>query len=146
MKDTNSKLSALHEARALIRTSRSQIFEILADVPRWQEWQPEVKLISKEHLSVYDSFKWSDGGMPIQSRVTNFISPELIVWESRSLWFKATTRWTLEMHEDGTLVYFEQTLEGFGAQMIKPMMVKSMDLTMAQLVKYAEHVPDLVYS
>lgn len=145
MKDTASKLSAMYELSQYIHAPRELIFEIISDVSGWPRWQPSIKLHSTPKPIEGVTFRWTDDHLLIQSRF-NVLEPNEISWRNRFLWYSSEVRWILESDEAGTHVSYEQVLYGFGAAMIRPMLKKSMALTLAQLAKEAEHAPVLSYS
>ena len=146
MKDTNSKLTAVHEIHGFVHAPPESVFQILSDINSWPEWQGDIRVYTAGNPGPGFKFKWSDSGMPIYSKITSWKPNHELEWVSKSLWLKSITRWTIEMQEDGTLIHCEVTIEGFGAAMIKPVIAKNMELTMAELIKHAHAVPQPVYS
>lgn len=122
------------------------VFQILSNIHGWPEWQNDVRVFSNATMQEGAEFKWTDSGMPINSRITVWQPFSELAIESKLFWLTSTTHWQIEPQEDGALIHCELTLEGFGAAMIKPIVAKNMELTMAELAKHAQSLSQLVYS
>ena len=136
---TNPSSPAYCRQETFIEASPKEVFDVIAQLNQWPEWQSGVKMIHADHpLECGATFKWNNSGMQINSRVTRIEEGKMICWTSKAIWIKARISWVLEEEDHGCHVYYEQIIEGLGAELMKKPLVNSMKTTLLELRKFFE--------
>ncbi|MCA6077950.1 SRPBCC family protein [Fulvivirga sedimenti] len=139
MMDINRQTPAYYHTEIFITAPAEMVYETLARLENWPEWQADVKIISvPSEILPEGIFRWTNAGMQITSRILRADSPTRLEWISRSMWIRAHIRWEMEEGNGGTVVRFEQSIQGFGAVLLKPALVNSMETTLLELRKHVE--------
>ena len=130
---------AHHTIESFVAVSPCTVYDILAHINLWPEWQAGVKILNDTPLADTNStFKWNNGGMMISTRITQARKCEKIEWTSKAMWIKAQISWEMETEGEGCRIRYHQTITGFGAQLMKNALIKSMETTLLELRKYAQ--------
>ncbi len=138
--DINRQSTAYYRVETFIDIPPSEVYEVVACLDRWHEWQSGVRVIrGNGKLQEGDLFKWNNAGMQITSRLTNLRAGEYLGWQSRAMWIKAAIFWEFEPAGDGCRVIYEQSIEGFGSGLLKTALTNSMETTLLELKKYCEN-------
>ena len=137
--EINAQIPAFYFRESIIQASREEVYQMLVMFHSWPLWQSGVKMLdAPEKAEPGASFRWSNGGMPITSEVTEAVYGERIEWTSRAMWISANISWELETVPEGTLVRYAQSLEGFGALFMRGVLIKSMKITLLELKRFCE--------
>jgi len=73
------------------------IWDVLADIERWPNWNPEVKAVSIGGILAEGSkFKWKAGPGTITSTIQMVDRPKILAWTGKSTGIKAVHIWRLE--------------------------------------------------
>ena len=116
--DQNAPLHAQKEIVILAPIER--VWEVLTDIERWPEWQPDVATASLDDpLRAGTGFRWKAKGLAIASTIQEFDPPRRIGWTGRSTGMGAIHRWTLEPAQNGTRVTTQESLSGWLTRLLK---------------------------
>ena len=137
--DINRQTPAYYHTEIFAAAPPEIVYDTLIRLNDWPEWQAGVKIIDAPSAASPDqTFRWNDSGMQITSRIITANAPSRLEWVSRSMWIRAHIRWELEEEDGGTIVHFEQSIQGFGTILMKPALIKSMETTLLELKKHVE--------
>lgn len=96
------------------------VWALLADIPDWPKWQPDVTTAEIEgELAVGSIFRWKAAGLNITSTLQEVQPDQQIGWTGKSVGMQAVHHWTLESIENGTRVSTEESLNGWFARLLK---------------------------
>jgi len=138
--DINRQAPAYNRVEAYIAASPGDIYDVVSHFNHWNEWQSGVRMIRAPRLpQKEDLFKWTNGGMVITSVLTCTQRGKELRWKSKAMWIRASISWEFETENDGCRVYYEQSIEGFGAVLMKPALSNSMETTLLELKKFCEN-------
>jgi len=136
---TDSQAACFSTEEILINASVRKIFEIVADIQQWPEWQSDVSRTSVSgSIGVGTTFKWKAGGLSIRSRLHTFSPSSEIGWTGRIAWITAVHNWTFLEENGRTRVIVEETLKGLGSSFMLPGLKKGMIRNLRELKTRAE--------
>jgi hypothetical protein len=117
----------------LIPRPPEEVFAALTDASRWHEFYGnggEVKIRSGASpsggLGPGTVFDWKPFAAAHRSEVTLFEQDRAIGWTAKGFGTEVYHRWFLERVPGGTRVITEEVQNGFGAQLVSPLMRKAM--------------------
>jgi uncharacterized membrane protein len=89
------------------------VWDVLADLERWPDWNPDVKSMSIEGpVADGTRFKWKAGPGTITSTLERVERPTLIAWTGKTMGISAIHVWRFEPRDGSTLVHAEESWEG----------------------------------
>jgi Polyketide cyclase / dehydrase and lipid transport len=96
-----------------IEASADAIWDVITDVERWPEWNPDVKKATLEGGPAEGAtFRWKAGPGTIASTFRRLGRPRLVGWTGRTLGVRAVHVHRLEPRGDATLVTSEESWDG----------------------------------
>lgn len=110
----NSDASLRDSQSIIINAPIDKVWDILADMESWPEWNENIKSVSVPAFKEGQQFKWSINGSKINSTIRKIQAPEVLSWTGSAMGMKAIHVWTLEDAGDNqTIVSTEESLQGF---------------------------------
>ena len=89
------------------------VWDVLADVDSWPEWNPDVKSASLAgEFAEGSRFKWKSGPSTITSTIERADRPAIAGWTGTTLGARATHVWELEPTDRGTRVTTRESMSG----------------------------------
>jgi hypothetical protein len=96
------------------------VWDVMATIDRWPEWNPDVKDASLEgELAEGTQFRWKSGPGTIRSTLHRVEPPHVLGWTGKTLTIKATHVWHLEGHAGNTMVTTYESWEGLIARLFR---------------------------
>jgi hypothetical protein len=93
----------------------------LVRAPRWPAWYPNAHRVriagGASELSPGAQFRWWTFGVPVASRVREFVPSERIAWDGTGIGIHVYHAWLLEPHAGGCRVLTEETQFGGAARL-----------------------------
>ena len=96
------------------------IWEVLADLARWPEWNPDISEVSVDGpLAVATRFRWKSGPGGITSVLREVDPPHTLGWTGTTFSIRAVHVYRLEPIDAGTRVRIEESWEGLLASLLR---------------------------
>ena len=97
------------------------VWDLITDVERWPEWNPEVRSVTLAGGLVPGSeFRWRSGATRITSTFVRLERPGYAEWTGRTMGIRARHVWRLEPDDDGgTTVTTEESFDGLLARLLR---------------------------
>lgn len=90
-----------------------KVWALLTDVPSWPRWQPDITFAEAAgSLRTNRAFRWSTGGLDIESTVYTIEAPHRILWGGAAYGIEGIHSWTLEPDGDTVRVRTEESWDG----------------------------------
>ena len=88
-----------------VRSDPRIVWDLLADVPGWADWNPAIREISVDgDLDVGSHFRWAIGPGTRTSKLTLLEPPTRIAWRGSFMSIHHEQRWLIERRDDGCTV------------------------------------------
>lgn len=119
------------------------VWEVMAGIDRWPDWNPDVKWASsEEELAEGSKFRWKAGPGTIVSTIQQVERPRTLAWTGKTMGIKAVHVWRLEPKDGKTIVRTEESWEGLLPQIFRKsmhkMLQRSIDAGLSHLKAEAE--------
>jgi len=119
------------------------VWDVLADVERWPDWNPDVKSATLDGAFAEGSrFRWKSGPSRIRSTVEASERPRVAGWSGKTLGARAAHLWLLEPTAGGTRVTTRESMSGPVPRLLtgsmKRTLEKSLDAWLARMATAAE--------
>ena len=126
-----------------VAADREVIWELMAAIDRWPDWNPDIKAASLQgELAQGSKFSWKAGPGTINSTILQLQRPQIIAWTGSTLGIKAIHVWRLESIGEKTRVITEESWEGLLprllARQMKRMLQRSINSGLLHLKAEAE--------
>lgn len=96
------------------------IWDVLATIERWPEWNPDVKWVSIEGaVAEGTQFRWKSGPGTLTSTLQQVDRPRLIAWTGRTFGIDAVHVWRLDPRDGTTVVRTEESFDGLVARLFR---------------------------
>jgi hypothetical protein len=144
MMTINAKAPVKAAAEIEVHAGAETVWDVLTDIRRWPEWNPDVKSVSLEgDLAEGTVFRWRSGPGNIVSTIESIKKGTQIAWSGRTMGIRAAHVWRLEeLGADRTLVTTEESWEGAVASLLRwparRMLQNSFEKGLARLKAEAE--------
>jgi hypothetical protein len=107
------------------------IWDLLADINRWPQWNTDIKSASLPGPVAPDEvFRWRAGPAKLVSTIQTAERPVEIGWTGRTMGMNAVHVWRLEHHGETTIVHTQESWEGLPARLLPRTMRKSLQKTL----------------
>ena len=137
--ETDSTATCYSSAEITIMASKKEVFEILADINHWPDWQSAVsKAAIDGSPEAGKKFNWKAGGLNIKSKLHTVNTNSEIGWTGSIWWIKAVHNWYLTEEKGQTKVTVKESLKGFGSLGMKKSLQRGMQKNLAELKIQAE--------
>ena len=118
---------AVAEAELQVGAPPEVVWDVMADVDRWPEWNPDVKEAMLEGaLAPGSTFRWKAGPGTITSTLREVEPPTAIGWSGRTMGISALHVWRLEPRGEGTLVRTEESWNGLPVRVLRGRMQRTL--------------------
>jgi hypothetical protein len=119
------------------------VWDLLADIMRWPEWNADVKSTSMAGaVESGEVFRWKAGPARLVSTLQTVERPTELSWTGQTMGMSAVHVWRLESDGDTTTAHTEESWEGAPAKLLPRMMhrslQKSLDAWLGELKAAAE--------
>jgi uncharacterized protein YndB with AHSA1/START domain len=114
--DVNRDALVLASSETEIAATPETVWNVLTDLGRWPDWNPDVKSIALSgEVAEGTQFRWKAGPGTITSTIRAVERPRLIGWTGKTLGIDAAHVYRLEPHDGSTHVSTEESYEGLVA-------------------------------
>lgn len=123
---------AVTRQERIVSAPPERVFQLLADVAAWPEWQPHVRRSRVESGDadggLGTTFVWRSGGVTITSTIGQWDRPRAIGWTGRTIGTRAVHVWSLEpVGADQTLVRTEESMSGWLPRVLTSMTRRTLE-------------------
>lgn len=123
----NELAPAVAVAEAEILAWPEAVWDLIAGIERWPEWNPDVKsAVLEGPLVPGTTFRWKAGPGTITSQLIAVDRPRLIAWTGRTMGIRAVHVWRVRAVEERTLVRSEESWEGLLPSVLRGMLRRSL--------------------
>ena len=103
------------------------VWDLLADIKRWPEWNADVKSTSLAGaVESGEVFRWKAGPAKLVSTLQTVERPTELSWTGRTMGMSAVHVWRFESDGDTTTAHTEESWESGPARLLPGMMRKSL--------------------
>lgn len=97
----------------IINADIEKVWDVLIDMEKWPEWNPEVKRVSLEGEVVDGTnFTWTQGRTHGKSQIQSVKKPNSLTWTSKAKFVKRIYVWSLESDEGQTIATVSASFQG----------------------------------
>lgn len=90
-----------------------RVWRLHTDVRSWPEWQPDITAATLDRpLRPDDTFRWSTGGLDIESTVYSIRPPRRILWGGTAHGITGIHLWTFDTVGTSVQVHTEESWDG----------------------------------
>ncbi len=109
----NENASIRDSHSIIINSSIDTVWNVLTDIEKWPEWNPEIKRVALQgELEEGSHFEWKQGRTQGHSQIQQVKKPTSFAWTSKANWVKRIFVWSLESDENQTIATVSASLQG----------------------------------
>jgi len=117
----------LAESRVEIAAGPEVVWDTIADLERWPEWNPDVKAMSVDGpVAEGTTFRWKAGPGTITSTLRSVERPREIGWTGETLGIVAVHVWRFEPGDGHTLASTAESWAGWLPRLVRGPMRKQL--------------------
>lgn len=137
MVSVNEKAPVLAEAKIEIDADPDTVWDIMADVEAWPNWNPDVKLcLAHGELKPGTQFQWKTGLGNISSVLQNVEPPYNLAWTGKIMGVNAIHVCKIESVDGKTIVQTEESWEGMISSDMHDKMQETLERLLQSCLKY----------
>lgn len=111
--DIDRAAPAIAEGRIAIAAAPNIVWSVLADLPAWPTWNPDVKSMAVEGpVEAGTTFRWKAGSASVTSRLQSVDPPREIGWTGATMGIRAVHVFTFEPSDGGTTASSAESFRG----------------------------------
>jgi uncharacterized protein YndB with AHSA1/START domain len=127
------------EATVHVSAAPEQVWKLLADVPGWPDWNPEIKEASIDGpLASGARITWRSGPGTIKSTVADVDPATRLSWRGSTMGIKAIHVWTLRPEDEGTTISTEESWSGPLVSLLKKTSKRRLDQALESGLRYVK--------
>jgi hypothetical protein len=135
--EINYQAPAIAIGEVKIRAKPESVWEIMADIERWPEWNPDVVSATLTgELTPGSTFQWKAGPGTITSTLQRVERPSVLAWTGKMLGIKAVHVWNIKKQDDFTIIKTQESWDGLLVRLFSGMMQKALDQSINQGLEY----------
>jgi len=136
MVSVNEEAPVLAKAKIEIDADPDTVWDVMADIESWPNWNPDVKLcLAHGELKAGTQFQWKAGLGNISSVLQTVKPPHLLAWTGKMMGLNAIHVCEIESIEGTTMVKTAESWEG----MVSSEMHDKMQETLEELLQSCLH-------
>lgn len=137
MVSINEEAPVLARAEIEINADPGTVWDIMADIESWPQWNPDVKSATlRGDLKPGTSFHWKAGAGKITSVLQDVEKPHLLAWIGKTMGVNAVHVWKIEEINGKTIVKTEESWEGLLSRAMHGRMQKMLEESLQSVLKY----------
>jgi uncharacterized protein YndB with AHSA1/START domain len=118
--EANQRAPVYATGEVEIAADLESVWDVLAAIDRWPEWNPDVRSASMSGpLAKGSQFRWRAGPGMITSTLQRVERPHVLGWSGKTLGIHAIHAWHLEGHSGKTIVSTYESWEGLPARLFR---------------------------
>jgi carbon monoxide dehydrogenase subunit G len=111
-----------------VSATPEEIWEIMSDIEKWPQWNPDVKAATIEgELVEGTDFRWKAGPGTIHSTLRTVERPRVLAWTGKTMGIPAIHVYKLEPAGSGTRLVLEESWDGLLSKVFRSYMQKTLD-------------------
>lgn len=112
--EINEEASIRDSHSTVINADISKVWDILTDIPRWSNWNSDIKKIKLKdnEIKVSSYFSWSHRRYIANAQIQSMDKPSLFSWTERTNCAKRINVWSLEADENQTIATVKCSIQG----------------------------------
>ena len=116
----NTKAPVIDKQEIIINAPVVKVWSVLTEINNWPDWQSAVKKANlKTSLKEGAEFIWNAGGVTLKSIIHTCEPFKSFGWTGKTIGAFAIHNWRFESVNDGTIVFVEESLQGFFPSIFK---------------------------
>ncbi|WP_410671457.1 SRPBCC family protein [Amycolatopsis sp. cmx-4-68] len=116
----------------VINAPLHRVWQLHTDVTSWPQWQPDITATQADcPLTTDSTFRWSTGGLDIESTVYEVEEPRRIVWGGPAHGITEIHLWTFDVTGSAVRVRTEESWDGDPVRADIPFMRAALDQSLA---------------
>ena len=129
--EINESAPVVATGAVTIEASPEVVWDLLADIKRWSEWNSDVKSTSLLGPVVPgEVFRWKAGPAKLVSTLQTVERPTELSWTGRTMGMSAVHVWRFQHDGDTTTAHTEESWDGMAARLLPRMMRRSLQKTL----------------
>jgi hypothetical protein len=126
--EANQRAPVYAKGDVEIAANIETVWDVMAAIDRWPEWNPDIKQASLSGELVEGSrFRWKTGPGTITSTLQRVEPPHVLGWTGKTLTINAIHVWHLEGHGGNTIVSTYESWDGFVARVFRAACQRTVD-------------------
>jgi carbon monoxide dehydrogenase subunit G len=118
------------EGSILIEASPEHVWDVLADVEKWPDWNPAIDSVKVEGpVAPGTVFRWKAGSTRLVSTMQDVDRPGRLSWTGRAMGIDAFHEWRFASSGEGTTVTMHESFSGLVARLLKGKLQRDLDRT-----------------
>lgn len=106
-----------------IAASPEKVWQALTRIETWPQWFGAISFVQcSGAVQPGTGFKWKISGASINSVFHTVKQNELVGWQGKSMGATAIHNWKIESSANGSVVYMEESMDGFLVKLLRKMM------------------------
>jgi len=131
--EINLQAPVVAQHQILIAASSETIWQILSDINRWTDWNPNISDATLEgEFKPGSIFRWKSGRTAILSTLQEVEPQRRMSWTGQVIGTRAIHIWMLEPQVDSVLVRTEESFEGWLVRLSRGMMQRMLDKSLQE--------------
>jgi uncharacterized protein YndB with AHSA1/START domain len=127
------------QADMYIGAPPAEVWQVLSDVGRWPEWNPDVRDVSiNGPVAAGSVFTWRVGRASITSTIREVREAQEIGWTGRTTGITAAHVWRLEAHAAGTHVTTAESWTGLMPRLLPGRFTRSLQRSLDKGLGYLD--------
>ncbi len=137
MVSVNEEAPVLAKVEIEIEADLDTVWNIMADVESWPNWNPDVKdVVLHGDLKPGTHFQWKAGPGKITSVLQNVEPPHLLAWTGKTMGINAIDIFKFEFVDGKTIVKEEESWEGLLSRAMHGRFQKMLEESLESGLKY----------
>ena len=129
----NTHAPIIDKQKIIVNAPAVKVWSILTEINNWPNWQSAVKKANlKTSLNEGAKFIWNAGGVTRKSIIHTCEPFQSFGWTGKTIGAFAIQNWRFESVNDGTIVFVEESLQGFFPSIFKKKFRKNLNEGMSK--------------
>ena len=137
MVSVNRQAPVLARVKVEIDKDPNLVWDIMADIENWPQWNPDVKLTTlRGELKPSTSFQWKADLGEIHSVLQEVDKPHTLTWMGKIMGINAIHTCTIEEKNGKTVVISEESWDGMISESMHDGMQEMLENSLKSCLKY----------
>jgi len=129
----NTQAPIIDKQKIIINAPAVKVWSVLTEINNWPNWQSAVKKANlKTSLNEGAGFIWNAGGVTLKSIIHTCEPFQSFAWTGKTTGAFAIHNWRFESVKHGTIVFVEESLQGFFPSIFKKKLRKNLNEGMSK--------------
>ena len=127
MRDIDRNAPVIIDDMVYINAPSEKVWDVLTDINNWAKWMDNVSYCQLNgELKEQTTFDWKASGTKIRSVIHTVDPQRFIGWTGKTMGLKAVHNWSFTWENGQTKVFVEESMDGWGARILKNILRKSL--------------------